>query len=361
MRILLLGDIAVDRQFERLERVVPIFHDADLVVANLEGPIVPEQHEALLASAKRPVLYSAPDVLGVLSAFNVGAACLANNHMFDLPLPVAETTSVLAAAGIGCFGAGASLAEASEPLAIRANQTTIKLFGFGWEVIGCQPAGVRREGVNPLTAAHVLDTIRSLRAEDTASFVIFVMHWNYELERYPAPAHRQLAHDLIREGVDAVIGLHPHVAQGAERVEGRPIVYSLGNWFLPPRQMRNFRLSFPDIARRQLVFELGVEGRMVHAMRLHWYDFDPDTCAITPVQTEDFGGSIVQSLTAFAGMSHSSYVSWFKTHRTRRRGLPVYADYRRRLNNRAKDYFVRARQAGINSLVQLGLKRDLSA
>ena len=40
------------------------------------------------------------------------------------------------------------------------------------------------------------------------------------------------AHALIDAGADAVIGAHPHILQGIEYYEGKPILYSLGNfWF----------------------------------------------------------------------------------------------------------------------------------
>jgi poly-gamma-glutamate synthesis protein (capsule biosynthesis protein) len=35
---------------------------------------------------------------------------------------------------------------------------------------------------------------------------------------------------MIDAGADAVVGGHPHVVQGAEVYQGRPIVYSLGNF-----------------------------------------------------------------------------------------------------------------------------------
>ena len=36
---------------------------------------------------------------------------------------------------------------------------------------------------------------------------------------------------FIHLGVDAVIGMHPHVPQGWELIDGKPIFYSLGNFY----------------------------------------------------------------------------------------------------------------------------------
>ena len=35
---------------------------------------------------------------------------------------------------------------------------------------------------------------------------------------------------MIDAGADMVVGGHPHVTQGAEIYQGKPIVYSLGNF-----------------------------------------------------------------------------------------------------------------------------------
>jgi hypothetical protein len=55
-------------------------------------------------------------------------------------------------------------------------------------------------------------------------------------------------------------------------------------------------------------------------------------------------------------MGHAEYVRWFRAHRRRRRGLPVYADHRRRAGNRARDAFVKSRQRLIELLLRLRLK-----
>jgi len=234
MRLIFVGDINVCQEMNHAGDV-PWIRAADFqfVLANLEGPI--SFREEIVDVSSDLVLWNSQNVIDVLHTFNVRGVWLANNHIYDIDVPVKRTSDLLAAVGITSFGAGISVEEASRPLVIRSETTTAKVFAFGWDVIGCRLAGIVSEGVNPLTPEHLFTTIRQVREYDQTSFVVFVMHWNYELELYPQPAHRQLAHDLIREGVDAIIGLHPHVAQGAELVQSKPIVYSLGNWFFPPR------------------------------------------------------------------------------------------------------------------------------
>ena len=58
---------------------------------------------------------------------------------------------------------------------------------------------------------------------------IAFIHWGYEFINRPNIEQRQLAHWLVDSGIDLVVGMHPHVAQGAEVYKGKHIFYSLGN------------------------------------------------------------------------------------------------------------------------------------
>jgi poly-gamma-glutamate synthesis protein (capsule biosynthesis protein) len=48
---------------------------------------------------------------------------------------------------------------------------------------------------------------------------------------YPLPELRTVYQEFVDLGADAVIASHPHVPQGWETYKGRPIYYSLGNFF----------------------------------------------------------------------------------------------------------------------------------
>jgi hypothetical protein len=356
MRLLFLGDISVNEAHDTHAMHAVAMPEADLVLANLEGPIVADRDHSDRKVKSKPALYNSPHVLDVLHAYHIQAVYLANNHLYDLPLPASHTQEILERAGIDSFGAGSTIADAGVPFTFHQGETKILMFSFGWNVIGCRPASPQHEGVNPLTPEHALQTIQQVRRTDTESFVIYVFHWNYELELYPQPADRQLAHALLHAGVDAIIGLHPHVAHGAERVGDKVVIYSLGNWFFPPRQVGSMQLAFPSIAWRQLAVELDISGRTLRAVTYHWYDFEPNTATIMYHSAEQDGGSIIEKLTPFANMSHDQYTRWFVKNRTKRKALPVYRDFRHTRRNQLKDLFVKSRQILIQYLVFLRLK-----
>lgn len=51
-----------------------------------------------------------------------------------------------------------------------------------------------------------------------------------ELQPKPEKWQQQLARDLINQGVDAIIGHHPHVVQTIEYIDNKPVFYSIGNF-----------------------------------------------------------------------------------------------------------------------------------
>ena len=64
---------------------------------------------------------------------------------------------------------------------------------------------------------------------DDCDFRIVFIHWGYEFMNYPNIDQKLLAHWLIDKGMDLVVGMHSHIAQGMEIYKGKHIFYSLGN------------------------------------------------------------------------------------------------------------------------------------
>ena len=60
--------------------------------------------------------------------------------------------------------------------------------------------------------------------------IIAYMHFGNEYSNSPNENQEKIAHELIDYGADIVIGSHPHVTQGIEMYNGKPIFYSLGNF-----------------------------------------------------------------------------------------------------------------------------------
>ena len=69
-----------------------------------------------------------------------------------------------------------------------------------------------------------------LDAYKDCDYRIVFVHWGNEFINYPYIDQKQFAHELIDNGANLVIGMHPHVMQGCEQYKGQWIFYSLGNF-----------------------------------------------------------------------------------------------------------------------------------
>jgi poly-gamma-glutamate synthesis protein (capsule biosynthesis protein) len=67
-------------------------------------------------------------------------------------------------------------------------------------------------------------------ARENSDFVVVYVHWGIEKATKPEEYQRNLAKAYIDAGADLVVGSHPHVLQGIEYYNSKPIVYSLGNF-----------------------------------------------------------------------------------------------------------------------------------
>lgn len=359
----LLGDIAVPDSVDGTDLGGLQLPGVDLTLANLEGPVRPSQPDQDWSARSRGGcirLYSSADGLQrVLQASNVACVSLANNHILDLGTDLHPTLEFLDRCGIAYSGAGQDLPAAQRPAHLRCAGYEVVVLAFGWKVIGAQAAGRGRPGVNPLTWRNAVDCVDRARAAYPDALVICTMHWNYELELYPQPAHREMAFALVDHGADVVVGHHSHVVQGIELHDGKPILYGLGNWFLPRTGYVGGALSYPPQSDCQVMAELRFgPGRRLDALVLHWFDFCPRAGSLTYRQSEPLDQSTgVRVLTPYAGLSADAYVRWFRKYRTRRTLLPVYRRMGASLENSVKDWVVGVRQQCIRGLLRLGVVR----
>ena len=68
-------------------------------------------------------------------------------------------------------------------------------------------------------------------AKKQCDFLILFVHAGVEFMSVPLPEWRDRYKELIDNGADAIVASHPHIVQGLEVYNKRPIFYSLGNFF----------------------------------------------------------------------------------------------------------------------------------
>ena len=234
VRLIFAGDIMLDDGPGRLisaggDPLLPfsdILKEADYRIANLECPIASSgtQHANKVFNFR-----AKPSTLPILQG-RFDAVSLANNHSGDYGSEAfRDTMHHLEQGGIAYFGGGRNLSDAHKPLWINRKDLKIAVLGYNEFKPRSFEAGTNHPGIAWSEDSHVIADIRAAKAAG-ADLIIPFMHWGWEQEGKPSERQKQLARRMIDEGAALVVGSHPHVTQGAETYQGKPIIYSLGNF-----------------------------------------------------------------------------------------------------------------------------------
>jgi len=200
---------------------------ADLRIGNLECVVATQGS----AEPDKPYAFRAhPRSLAVLKR-HFDAVSLANNHSGDYgPEAFRQMLGLLAARQLPYFGGGPDLARAHAPLVLERRGLRIAFLGYNEFFPRSFEADFDKPGIAWSEDEQVRLDIERARRQYRADLVIPFMHWGWEKERRPSERQRQLARLMIDAGAGLVVGGHPHVTQGVELYQGKPIVYSLGNF-----------------------------------------------------------------------------------------------------------------------------------
>ncbi|MFZ6657555.1 CapA family protein [Undibacterium sp. TJN19] len=208
--------------------VAHLFKNADIRVVNLECVVATIGEPA----DKNFTFRAHPRTLTALKQ-HVDAVSIANNHSGDFGRAAFEQMlGLLDQQQIQHFGGGRNLREAHTPLIIEKKGLRIALLGYDEFMPRSFEAEAQAAGVAWSEDTQVVSDIKQARQLYHADLVIPFMHWGWENDKVAVPRQRQLARLMIDAGADAVIGSHPHVIQDVEHYQGKPIIYSLGNFVM---------------------------------------------------------------------------------------------------------------------------------
>ncbi|MBX7212096.1 MAG: CapA family protein [Verrucomicrobiaceae bacterium] len=198
---------------------------ADIRIGNLECVVATTG-----TAVDKPFTFRAhPRVLSVLRR-HFTAVSLANNHTGDFGhAAFLQQLDLLKSRKLFCFGGGRNVSEARTPLVLTRNGLRIAFLGYNDFKPREFEAGPEWPGVAWAVDEQIAADIKAARTRHRADIVIPFMHWGWEHEK-TSSRQRKLAHLMIDNGADLVVGSHPHVTQGAEYYKGRLIAYSLGNF-----------------------------------------------------------------------------------------------------------------------------------
>lgn len=254
-----VGDIMLGRSVgKRLEKagsykkafndVADVLKQGDIVFANLESPMTASTHG--LNREKKIVLKSSPDAIEAITSGGFNLLSLSNNHILDYyDTGLFDTISILDKNGIAHSGAGKNTEEAGKPAVIEKNGYKIGLLAYtdmANYVYEGDPrisfaAGDSKAGVIPRDYETIRQAISKLR--DSVDLLVVSLHWGVEESFTITPEQVDFARKLLDDGADIILGHHPHQFQGMEIYNGKPILYSMGNFMFDqndPENMETF-------------------------------------------------------------------------------------------------------------------------
>lgn len=223
--MIIAGDIALG------EKQGYFYTNKTMILANLEGPILPHDLEFQPTKKAGPNIFSTYMPTGNKSY----VFAMANNHIMDFGDDGLETTlSYLKQRKIKIVGAGKNISEARNPVIVTDNGTSIG-------VISCCEAqfGIGRRnkpGVAEI-GPWIYKTIERLKREVDA--VIVSSHAALEVSPWPSPRIQEFYRSLIDSGATVVHGHHSHVPQGFEQYGQGLIFYGMGNFMVNPDMWRD--------------------------------------------------------------------------------------------------------------------------
>lgn len=209
--------------------VSPIIRNADYAIVNLETPLGGAPFTGYPC-------FSAPDSYATaLRNAGFDLFLTANNHTLDRrDRGLRRTVATLDSLHIPHIGTYTCIEQRSERLPMIKDINGFKVamlnYTYGTNGIAIQGDVV----VDYIDRSTISTDIANARAEG-AEIIMAAIHWGNEYQLLPHQSQKDLARFLVDQGVELIIGSHPHVIQPMEMHTGKDgrkslIVYSLGNF-----------------------------------------------------------------------------------------------------------------------------------
>ncbi len=256
------GDVSFTHGLDRrdpLGDVIDLLSTPDFTTVNLETTVA--EPGVGRRVAKTYIFKSPPGSIDLLTSAGIDAVSLANNHTLDYRRDgLLRTIELLEAGAVTHFGAGEDEADAYAPAIAEVGAWRLGFVGFthvecGW--VADDPtlwpeAAWACPGFEDRTVAAVAE------AAGLADVVVVMVHWGIEKDHCPQPYQRALGRAWVEAGADLVIGSHPHVLQGIERIDESWIVYSTGNFAFPSARGPSAKSAYFTVAVSEQGLDLDV-------------------------------------------------------------------------------------------------------
>ena len=244
IRILFTGDILLSRQVKKeydyrnespWKDLKPLFHAADLVIGNLEGAVGTVSEP--VAPSGSPIFAINGVDIALLSEAGFNVIGIENNHSYDLGHTGKQNTITRL------------LENGIHPICFENSPYFISVNGLVLSIVTVNIVPGANYSENPMYSLELKQKLRLARS--LANMVVVSIHWGSELLEWTDKTQREAAKWLIAQGVDVIIGSHPHIIQKPDIIDGKPVFFSLGNHL--------FDQKYPA-TKRGLIVEITVKN-----------------------------------------------------------------------------------------------------
>jgi poly-gamma-glutamate capsule biosynthesis protein CapA/YwtB (metallophosphatase superfamily) len=270
-----VGDIRLDGPIAAVAKaggedapVRDVLHlmEADIKHGNLETPVTTRGKK----TDKTWNFRAHPKLLPILKAAGFHVLTIANNHVWDYGLEgFLDTVAALKKGGWTMIGGGKDRAEAEKVRVVTRNGLKVGFVGLtstnpkeGW-------AKPNKPGVAYSDFSRIAGVVS--KAKEACDVLVVSFHGGTELADDPNEIQKAVAHAAMDAGADLFLGHHPHLLQPVEVYNGRPIVYSLGNFmFVSPTETTR-----PTVVMKAVLSRDGVEKLSFHPVDGNWGRLKP--------------------------------------------------------------------------------------
>ena len=220
--------------------VASTLSDADLTVLNLEGNICGEPYGSDTTSAPRELLEGLRNA-GV-DLIQMANSCTINNGLIGLT----STLQSIRAAGLEPVGAFASESEFQQSKGYTITEAQGVKVAFVAFTKGLGGRGLPAGNDNlvnilyedyasthdKIDRTRITSVLKAVEAEKP-DITIALLHWGSEYNDDISDTQKSIVNLMKKQGVDVIIGTHPHTVQAIEYDElaGTLVAYSLGDFF----------------------------------------------------------------------------------------------------------------------------------
>lgn len=209
--------------------------DADIAVGNLETTFAGKSR----GYSGYPT-FNTPEALGKnIKDLGIDVLSTANNHCMDKGYSGLESTlNFLDEFGISHTGTSRSKEEQNTILVKDVNGIKIAFLSFTYGTNGITIPSDKSFSVNLIDKDLIKNQIELAKKQDV-DLICVNMHWGIEYKLKQNKTQEELADFLFDNGVDLILGSHPHVLQPMEKrtiklengsTKDGFVIYSLGNF-----------------------------------------------------------------------------------------------------------------------------------